>query len=275
VGRVRYPAVSGTFYEGNREALIRRIEWCFKSPPGPGRLPSETPQGRRRNIRGLVVPHAGYMYSGPIAAHAYLSLWEDGLPSVFVIIGPNHYGTSSLVSTSDEDFMTPLGTAKIDRQLISEIRGGLIEIDDEAQLNEHSIEVQLPFLQYMSPDVLFVPLCMGAQDLESTREVGMKLKRALKGRDAVIIASSDFSHYVPAEEAERKDRKAIDAILSGDASKLYDVVVKEDISMCGYGAVMAMLSAVNFSSAKMLAYGNSGMMKKMKDVVGYSSIMVE
>lgn len=272
---MRYPAVAGAFYERSAEELRNQIQNCFLSPLGPGELPSASSMGSSRRIKGVVVPHAGYLYSGHVAAHSYLELWKDGLPDLFIVIGPNHYASSSWASLSTEDFMTPLGTAHVDREITKKLAGGVFEYDDEGQSSEHSIEVQLPFLQFMRKETTFVPVCMGAQDYETAREVGRKIAAVTADMDIVVIASTDFSHYIPAEIAKQKDELAIDRILKGDPEGLYDTVVRHDISMCGYGPVMAMLSAVSFEKATMLSYGNSGQVQKMRDVVAYCSIKVE
>jgi AmmeMemoRadiSam system protein B len=268
---MRQPAVAGYFYESRKDALLKSIERAFLSPLGPGRLPSPPP-GSSRRVRGLVVPHAGYRYSGHIAAHAYLALWEDGLPEITVVIGPNHYGTSFMALLSDEDYLTPLGTVRVDRQISDRLRGGFFDYDMQAQSQEHSIEVQLPFLQYLKPDISFVPVCMGIQEYGFASQVGERLRETLEGRDYVVIASTDFSHYVPEKVAREKDMKAIQRILECDAKGLYDTVVSEDISMCGYGPVIAMLSCIRPHKAEMLSYGHSGQVESMKEVVGYCSI---
>ncbi len=221
------------------------------------------------------MPHAGYVYSGHIAAQAYLEIWKDGLPDVFVVIGPNHYGTSEWVSLSTVNFVTPLGAAQVDAELSKKLEGGLFEFNDEAQAGEHSIEVQVPFLQFLNREVRFVPVCMGAQDFETARDVGKKIGEAIRGRDAVVIASSDFSHYVSPDEARRKDMIAVERILENDPEGLYEEVVRRDISMCGYGPIMAMMCAVHSRSSKMLAYGHSGQVQKMRDVVAYCAIKIE
>ena len=195
--------------------------------------------GSSRRIKGIVVPHAGYLYSGEIAAHAYLQLWKDGLPDTIVVIGPNHYGTFPPVALSGEDYVTPLGVAKVDATLSEELAGGPVMFSDISQSAEHSIEVQLPFLQFLRKEISFVPVCIGQQDMEHAMLIGSRLSKSLAGRDAVIIASSDFSHYIPPDRARKKDILAIDRIVRLDFAGLYSTVRAEDITMCGYGAVMA------------------------------------
>lgn len=272
---MRYPAVAGAFYPASEEGLRKQLKECFTSSLGPGELPAEATRGRGRKIKGVVVPHAGYVYSGHVAARSYLEIWKDGIPDLFVVIGPNHFSPTPWASLSTEDFMTPLGTAQVDHELSARLSGGLLEFDNEAQASEHSIEVQLPFIQLIAPGVRFVPVCMGAQDYETASGVGRSIAEAIRGRDAVIVASSDFSHYIPADVAKRKDMLAIDRILNNDPRGLYQVVMDEDISMCGYGPVMAMMTALGEASATMLAYGHSGQVADMKDVVAYCAIKME
>ncbi len=267
---MRRPAVAGQFYAGGKDQLVAEIEACYAGAHGPGRLPGDL--GNARSLSALVVPHAGYMYSGPVAAYAYLALANDGLPETFVIIGPNHTGHGMPLAVGMEDFETPLGVAKIDEALGSRVIQGMLEEDMEAHRYEHSIEVQLPFLLHLRRDIKFVPICMGLQDYEAARTVGSILAESLKGTDTVLIASTDFSHYVPMEVATAKDRMAIDAILEGDAAALYDTVREHNISMCGYGPVMATLEALAKCKGTLLKYGTSGDVQPMRDVVGYAAI---
>ncbi len=218
------------------------------------------------------MPHAGYMYSGPVAAHAYLALSKDGFPDTYVIVGPNHTGYGMPLAVGTEDFETPLGVAKVDKELAAAVIRGALEEDMEAHRFEHSIEVQLPFLQHLRKGVKFVPICMGVQDHEAAEAVGSVLTDALSGVDAVVIASTDFSHYVPQEVATAKDRMAIERIVKGDASGLYKTVEEQNVSMCGYGPVMATLETLGRCRGELLKYGTSGDVQPMRDVVGYAAI---
>jgi AmmeMemoRadiSam system protein B len=261
------------FYEGGESALRDQIEQCFMGKLGPGRLP-KADRGPRR-ILGGVSPHAGYAFSGMVAAHLYSRIAEDGLPQAFVILGPNHTGRGSGIAVTTQDFQTPLGVVKVDRELAKAIRRDLVDEDEKAHMAEHSIEVQLPFLQYLSPEIKFVPLCMGFQDYDAAVSVGKVVRDAIKGKDVVVIASTDLSHYVTKETAQRKDGMVLDAIRSMDPKKLYDVVRDEDVSMCGYGPVMATMTACTGGKATVLKYATSGDVQPMRDVVGYASIVIE
>ncbi len=269
---MRYPAVAGQFYEGKEESLRRQIEGCFLHDLGPGEIPKL--QKGERGIKGAVVPHAGYMFSGPVAAHVTAALAKDGFPETFIIIGPKHTYSGSPVAITTEEFKTPLGNVAIDTDLAEKLHTGVIDNDIIAHRDEHSIEVQLPFLQYLKPDLKFVPLCIGHQTYKMAKEVGEIITKAIEGKDVVVLASTDFSHYVPKELAEKKDMKAMDAILNLDAKALFKTVEKYNISMCGYGPVMAMIEAVKGSEAKLLKYSTSGDVMEMRDVVGYGAVVV-
>ncbi|MDD1771407.1 MAG: AmmeMemoRadiSam system protein B [Methanomassiliicoccales archaeon] len=267
---VRRPAVAGQFYSSRKDDLVDELKRCFLSPLGPGHLPEVNKDGPRR-IVGAVVPHAGLMFSGPVAAHLYAELAKDGLPETVVLIGPNHTGYGRPMSASGDDFETPLGILRSDKDVVSHLKG-VIEVDRAAHMYEHSLEVQMPFLQYLSPDIKIVPVVMGQQDIVMARESAKVLREACSGKDVVYIASSDFSHYVSAATAKSKDEKVIERILELDAEGVMDTVNTYDISMCGYGPVATALLASGASSSRLLHYGNSGDVRPMKDVVGYASI---
>jgi len=274
--------VAGSFYPGTKAALTREIEQCFTHRLGPGRLPALVQVGERRLV-GLVCPHAGYMYSGPVAARSYFELANDGKPTTIVIIGPNHTGEGSGVSMMSEGvWETPLGQVEVDHETADAISkaSGIIDLDDRAHLHEHSIEVQLPFLQFVLQSRFeFVPICMMMQDQETSFEVGNAVGNALKGRDAVIIASSDMTHYESADSAKRKDRLAIDAILALDDAKLQETVESHRISMCGHGPVASMIAAsriLNGKTARLLGYSTSGDITGDNSAdVGYLAVSVQ
>ena len=275
---VRRPWVAGSFYPGDPEGLRRSIEECFRHRLGPGALPRRG-VGHRR-IAALISPHAGYIYSGPAAAHGYYQLALDGKPSTFIILGPNHTGLGSPVAMMSEGgWETPLGVVEIDGELAQAIfkASDIIDIDEMAHLREHSIEVQLPFLQYIyGSDFRFIPICMGLQDLETSRAVGRAIAEASRGRDVVIIASTDFSHYEPKSRAERNDRRVIEAILNLDEEGVQGAVRRYGVSMCGYGPVSAAITAAKMlgaNSAELLTYYTSGdITGDYSAVVGYASI---
>ena len=285
---MRYPAVAGAFYEGTRASLLRQIERCYVSPLGPGAAPE--PQEGERRLVGLVCPHAGYPYSGPIAAHSYAALARDGLRAAYVVLGPNHYGAGAPLATTHHDWETPLGTVPIDPDLLKAIARPPIEDDVVAPRHAHSIEVQLPFLQSLAPELRFVPVCMAFQEYELAAEVGELVAAAVKDRNALVVASSDFSHvgmnYNQAPPrgktapvwAKEQDAKALDRILALDPKGLQDRVARDDISMCGYGPVTAMLVAakkLGAREARLLKYGTSSDVSRDDETaVGYGAIAV-
>ncbi|MBS7639520.1 MAG: MEMO1 family protein [Candidatus Bathyarchaeia archaeon] len=277
--KVRYARYAGSFYAGSRESLRRQIEECFTHRFGPGGLPKVSEDGPRRII-GLVCPHAGYMYSGPVAANAYYRLALDGRVDIFVILGPNHQGIGSGVAIMDRGvWRTPLGDVEIDPETAREIlrHSTIIDVDDSAHLYEHSIEVQIPFLQYVYGQTFkFVPICFLMQDLETSRDVGQALAEALRGKNAVIIASTDLTHYEPHKRASEKDREAIDAILKLDEELFYSVIESRNVTACGYGPVAALIAAakkLGANRAELLSYKTSGdITGDLSAVVGYAAI---
>ena len=285
---MRYPAVAGAFYERSRDALLRQIKECYTHPLGPGRVP-EVRQGERRLV-GLVVPHAGYTYSGPIAAHSYAALAADGWPSAFVVLGPNHHGQGAPLALTKHHWQTPLGTVPVDADLHAALSKPPLEEDILAHRDEHSIEVQLPFLQQLSDSVRFVPICMSFQEYDLAAEVGELVAAVVKGKDVVLIASSDFTHVgaqyyrlpprgltAPAF-AKEQDARAIEKILVLDAKGFAAQVTQHDISMCGYGPVGAMLTAakrLGATQAKLLKYATSSdVSRDAQMAVGYGAIAV-
>lgn len=272
--KVRKPAQAGAFYAASPSELKAQIEGCFLHKNGPGQLPRVASPGQRELV-ALVCPHAGYMYSGPVAAHSYGGLAADGKPDSIIIFGPNHTGLGSAVSIyPDGKWVTPLGELVIDSGLAAEIRGKskIIDVEEDAHLYEHSIEVQLPFLQFLyGSAVKFVPICMMLQDLVTSVELGDAAAKAVKGKNVLIIASTDMTHYEPHDTASKKDSLAIDAILKLDEAKLQEVVEAESISMCGYGPVTAAIRCaknLGATTAKQLSYKTSG------DATGdYSSVV--
>jgi len=268
---MRVPAVAGQFYEDEPAALRRQVEACYTHPLGPGKIP--VLEDGPRTLRGLVVPHAGLVYSGPVAAHAYAALGRDGPPEVVVILGPNHTGLGASVAVGTVDWEVPIGRMRCDTDLARRLasRPPMTE-DMVAHRFEHSIEVQLPFLLHLGLKAPFVPVCVGSQDLDPAVAVGERVREAIQGRDALVIASTDFSHYVPKEQAYERDRLAYEEILRGDVKGFWRTIRKHDVSMCGYGPVMAMLTAVGPVRPQLLKYATSGDVSPMREVVGYASM---
>jgi MEMO1 family protein len=274
--KIRRSAVSGMFYAGTSEQLHEQIEWCYKHELGPGALPRVTSNGPRR-IMGIIVPHAGYYYSGPIAAHAYRELALDGVPNTAVIVGPNHTGYGPPVSVwVGSAWNTPFGDIGIDEALARSLVGGAIQADQTAHLHEHSIEVQLPWLQHLYPGLTIVPVAMLAQDMKTARALGEAISRS--DDNLIVVASSDFTHYEPQTVAMEKDSSVIDAIVGLDEEELYERCERLGCTMCGYGPVAAAIVAakgMQGRDARLLKYATSGdVTGDFSRVVGYGSIVI-
>jgi AmmeMemoRadiSam system protein B len=277
--KVRHPAVAGSWYASTPAGLRTQIEKCFTHKLGPGELPKVEQDGPRKLV-ALVCPHAGYMYSGPVAAHAYYELAKDGKPETVVIFSPNHTGRGSALAVMKEGvWRTPLGDVEIDSKTVDHILGEsrIIDVDDRAHAYEHSIELQLPFLQYLYGSAFkLVPICFLMQDLESSRDVGQATAKALSGKNALVIASTDMTHYEPQGRAEEKDKMAIDAAIKMDEAQYFSTVESHAISTCGYGPTIAAITAAKALGAKksqLLCYKTSGdITGDFSAVVGYASI---
>lgn len=275
---VRRPAVAGLFYERDRDRLVRQIESCFLGRFGPGKLP-EVKHGEGR-ILALVSPHAGYVYSGQAAAHAFYALAEDGMPERIVIIGPNHQALGAEVALfARGEWQTPLGSVKIDEDLAREIlaNSDIIKDDPAAHLLEHSVEVQLPFLQYIFGEKFsFVPIIVYNQTLPIGIHIGNTLAKVLKGQRAVVIASTDLSHYEPKSLANQNDRMVIDCVKKLNETELFLTVGKYHITMCGPAGVASAIVFAKQMGAKeavLYQYYTSGdIIGDMLEVVGYASM---
>lgn len=275
---IRKPAVAGLFYERDKERLIKQIEDCFLGKFGPGKLP-EVKKGEGK-LLAIVSPHAGYVYSGQAAAHAFYSLAEDGLPERIVIIGPNHRALGAEVAMfSQGEWQTPLGTVRIDEELAREIlaHSEVIKDDPPAHLLEHSIEVQLPFLQYLFGESFsFVPIIVYNQSLPVGVHIGDTLAEVLKGERAVVIASTDLTHYEPKVLANEKDKMVIDCVKRLNETSLFLTVGRHHITMCGPAGVAAAIVYGKRMGAKegiLYQYYTSGdIIGDMLEVVGYCSM---
>lgn len=263
----REPTVAGYFYSENKEILKSDLRELIKE------------RKEKLKVKGIVVPHAGYMYSGWVAGQTYGVIYP---PEVALIIGPNHTGLGREASLfTGEAFITPLGEARVCKTLASKLLEEVpfLEEDPLAHLHEHSLEVQVPFLQYLNPKIEIVPLCLGRLSLEEIVTLGKGIAKGIKeeNRYIVIVASSDFSHYVPQEVAKRKDFLAIEQILNFSEGGLLHVVQKEKISMCGVIPVAVTIYAckeLGAKKAELIVYGTSGdVLKDYSSVVGYGGII--
>jgi hypothetical protein len=279
--KVRRPAVAGTFYPVDGKELVRLIESCFTHELGPGKLPSAEP-GMEEKLVALLSPHAGYIYSGPVAAHGYHLLSKRKRPETVIVIGPNHTGFGTDVSLYPEGrWATPLGHIDIDSTLTYSLarRTDIFSVDDFSHLNEHSIEVQLPFLQYVLKSFKLVPICMLDQSKEISTKVGEALAEEMIGRDAVLIASSDLTHYESADSARRKDELVLSKALSLEVGELYSTLASTGSTACGYGPIavaMTVAKKLGVKRGRLLKYASSGdITGDKRSVVGYSSVALE
>lgn len=234
---MRLPAVAGRFYPSDADSLRLSIEACFDNPLASGR-PSH-PTGKRE-IRGMMVPHAGYMASGPNAANSFRLIAEDGHPDAYVVIGPDHHGMCPVNTLCSDDFLTPFGRCRVHEDICSRLSRRIPDIP-EAHRYEHSVEVEVPFIQYIDPDARIVPIMMSDQSPEAAIGLARDLEDACRGYDVVFIASTDLSHYIPKEEAERLDSMILDRVRGMDWKGLYRLAETEDITMCGYGPTAAVM----------------------------------
>ena len=285
----RHPAVAGLFYPGSAGALRKQVEGFI------------IPGAKKVKALGILSPHAGLIYSGSVAGAVYSSI---ELPDTFVLIGPNHTGLGAPVSIMAKgSWETPLGTVEINSGLAAAImsHSSRIEEDSLAHMREHSLEVQLPFIQYLKEKFTIVPIQMLDTRIQTCLEVGRAIAEAVKERreqraegrgktnnkerqtsdtelPPLIIASSDMSHYESVERAREKDQRAIGRILDLDPEGLYRVVRDSSITMCGYGPAVAMLSAckaLGASKAKLVKYAHSGEVSgDYAQVVGYAGVVV-
>lgn len=267
---VRSPAVAGLFYPAQRDELERLVESCLGPPPVHAPEPA----------RACLVPHAGYPYSGAVAGAVYRRV---RLPRRFIILCPRHYPVGQpLAILSSGSWLTPLGEAPVDGELASRLRRAcsLLREDAEAHRMEHSLEVQLPFLQKLVGEFRFVPIALGTGVLAALEELGRAIARAVTQtpEDVLIIASSDMNHYESDRVTREKDRLAIERILALDPVGLFRVVTEQEISMCGYAAAVAMLTAareLGASQAELVRYATSGDVTGEREaVVGYAGIVI-
>jgi len=266
---IRNPAVAGQFYPASPSRLKEMIQSMVDE------------KAEKVEAIGLVSPHAGYPYSGPVAG---ATVSRIKFKNTFIIMGPNHTGIGKPLSIMTEGtWKTPLGKVEIDSALSKQIlaTSSFLEEDNEAHQYEHSIEVQVPFLQYFRRDIKLVPIIFSHASNATYREIGIELARAIKAlnREVVIIASSDMTHYEPQEQAKEKDTQAIEAILNLDEDELLRRINKLNISMCGYAPTVALIAAakeLEATSAELVKYQTSGdITGDYSSVVGYAGIIIE
>jgi MEMO1 family protein len=289
---VRPAAVAGQFYPNDKKSLLKELQDCFVHTLGVGKQPSITKGDI--DIKAVIVPHAGYMFSGPVASHAYYQITANGFADNFIIIGPNHTAIGSPIALMNNGiWQTPLGDISINSDLSEKLKSEHIQIDSTAHYYEHSIEVQLPFLQFCASHhpFSFVPLAMMNQEKQFSEQLGKLCADTIKASSnkTVLIASSDFSHVgfnyqsMPPKNmpvhtyAKQQDTYALQKILHLDASGLLDVVHEKNISLCGYGPISAVLTAsklLGATRAKLLKYATSYEIQPASSCVGYAAIII-
>jgi AmmeMemoRadiSam system protein B len=274
----RKPIVAGIFYKGNMIALSEQIKELFLSKEGPGSEP-ETKKEQIEKSFGLIMPHAGYMASGTTAAMALHEAAPKGVPETIVIVGPNHTGIGAPVSVWDKgSWVTPFGTALIDEELATSFLKAYpyASSDYDAHMNEHSIEIHLPMLQYVyGRDIKILPIALMDQRQKTAVEIGEVFSRLKEEKNCLFIASTDLNHYEPEEVTRRKDEEVITHILSSSVNRLYDSLTEHNISMCGFGPVTTLLAA-ELGTPRYIKHSTSGSMNgDYSHVVGYFSGIID
>jgi len=275
--QIRTPAVAGMFYPKEKNELKTAIRDCFLHSFGPGKIP---PTSNNEKILGVISPHAGYMYSGPVATNSFYSI-SSQRPELIIITGPNHYGIGCNVAVMKEGiWKTPLGEVEVDLECAVEINKIFkdIELDFFSHTRDHSLEVQIPMLQ----EIYFhkfkiLPIILINQDYQTTKKVGSAIAKIAKMRKTMVIGSSDFTHYEENNFAHKQDSALIKPILDLDLDEFYRVLQEKQVSACGYGAIASTMMACKELGAKrgrLLKYATSGDVTGDKSsVVGYASIV--
>lgn len=272
--RRRWPVASGTFYPGDPQRLRTEIAGCVGGDLG-------APLGVLRSPVALILPHAGYRYSGAVAGAGYRALWRLGRPEAAIILGTNHTGLGGAITVGEaEAWETPLGSIPVDGRLAWEVAAALgAHQDDLPFAQEHSVEVHLPFLQHLFLGIPFVPIVVQELGRAEAEAAGTALARAVSHRPFVILASTDFTHYEPDSVAHEKDEVALRAILDLDLSTFLALVGKRRITICGVGAIALLLAAaqeLGLRRTQLLSYRTSGDVGGPRDrVVGYAAVLFE
>lgn len=271
---IRKPVVAGQFYPGTKDELEEMIDFCVQHKYGPG---NQTKNDEK--IFGIICPHAGYVYSGPTACHSYKAISSKN-PKLVIILGPNHFGIGKDVATMiDAKWETPLGLVEVDSEAAKEITNNskYIEIDEFSHSRDHSLEVQIPMLQSMlSSKFKILPIILLDQSLEMAKYVGNAVAQIAESRNAMIVASSDFTHYEENSFAHSQDKSLIEPILEMNVEKFYSVLFEKRVTACGYGAMASVMIAckkLGATKGELLSYSTSGdVMGDTSSVVGYGAI---
>jgi len=275
--QIRTPAVAGMFYPKEKDELKTVIRDCFLHSFGPGKVP---PTANDENILGVICPHAGYMYSGPVATNSFYSI-SSQKPELVIIVGPNHWGIGCGVAAMKEgQWQTPLGNVEVDTESAIQINKitKVIELDFFSHTRDHSLEVQVPILQEVySHKFKILPIILINQDYRTAKEVGSAIAKIANTKKTMIVGSSDFTHYEENSYAHKQDTALIEPILDLDVEGFYRVLQENQVSACGYGAIASTMVAckeLGAKKGKLLKYATSGDVTGDKSsVVGYASIV--
>ncbi|HTS04925.1 MAG TPA: AmmeMemoRadiSam system protein B [Candidatus Eisenbacteria bacterium] len=267
---LRHPAVAGRFYPGDPEDLRAEAQSYLSQAESKDRV----------HAIGCIAPHAGYMYSGHVAGAVFAHI---EIPPLCIVLCPNHTGMGRpLAIMSEGSWETPLGEVPIDEQLATSLKRHfpLLEENSAAHRAEHAVEVELPFLQLRQRHLRFVPIAIGTGRLEALEQLGLAIADVIQARSepALIVASSDMNHYESDAVTRVKDHQAIERILTLDPRGLHETVTQQDISMCGFGPAVTMLTAarqLGAKSAELVKYATSGDVSGDRDmVVGYAGVVI-
>jgi MEMO1 family protein len=278
--RIRPAAVAGSFYPAEAEELIRLLDECFESSP----LGPQGAKSARVSLLGGLVPHAGYIYSGPCAAHLYACL--DNSIKCVILLGVNHQARGHRAALSPADFwQTPLGRVRIDQELnhLLQDQVRFLKPDEAAHSQEHSMEVQLPFLQRVLEEFSLTPISLSHISLAECAELGAAVAEIVKkntqsGNRTVVMASSDLSHYLSPKQTDELDGMALAEVLAQNPRTLIEVTKRKNITMCGVLPTAALLfaaSGLGIKQASLLKHCHSGNAVPMRKVVGYASVAFE
>lgn len=265
---VRKPVASGNFYPGTKTILTEELGKYVPS------------NKTKKKVIGLISPHAGYIFSAGCAGKGYAGV---EVPGIVIILGVNHYGFGHPFALDGHDsWKTPLGEAEIHKELREKLvkDSKIFGIDSNASIKEHSLEVQVPFIQYLNPEAKILPITVAGGDVQRLQAAGQEIAALIKENngDILMVASTDMSHYLSVDRAREKDKKAIDKILQLDPEGLYNTVLMERISMCGVASTTIMLSAaleLGAKKAEIIDYTNSGtVLGDYSRVVAYLSMIV-
>ncbi|MCK9224217.1 MAG: AmmeMemoRadiSam system protein B [Candidatus Muirbacterium halophilum] len=270
---IRFSSFSGQFYEDTEYKLKKQVSDLF----------FDFKTNEKRKVHGIIAPHAGYIFSGKVASATFskinIELYNNPL---FVLLGPNHSGKGSAVSVSDaESWHNPLGIVNINKKIIELLKkDSFFDIEPLAHKFEHSLEVQIPFIQHIMKNKNFeiLPITLALYKFSELKNFSDRLNKALLSHsgDIIYIISTDFSHYVSQEEALLKDNIAIENILNKNSEKLFNDVLEHDISMCGISPVTAYLNIIEDNKkiyGEKIIYQTSGDIMPMNEVVGYAGIV--